>query len=412
MLVEIGGTVGDIESLPFLEAIRQFRQDVGRDNSLYIHLTLVPFIGAAGELKTKPTQHSVRDLRSIGIQPDILLCRTDRFLDPRHQAQDRAVLRRRRGSGHHRQGRLDDLRSAAGAGRRRPRPHRAQVPAPAADRAAHAGLGGSRQRASRTRSTRSRSTSSASTSATRIPTRASTRRSITAGFAHRVKVNIKWIEAEALEEPGGAALLDDADGILVPGGFGNRGTRGMMKAAQIARERGIPYFGICYGFQWATVEYARNVAGLADADSTECAPDTPTKVIYKLRDLLGVDDLGGTMRLGSYACELTPGSLAHARLRREPDSRAAPPPLRVQLPVRADARRARPAHLGPLARRQVRRDRRAARPSVVPRGAVPPRVQVEADAAASAVCQLRRGRRTSTRPRTTSATATESVASR
>jgi CTP synthase len=130
------------------------------------------------------------------------------------------------------------------------------------------------------------------------------------GFPHRLKVNLKWIEAESLEEPGGAALLDDADGILVPGGFGNRGTRGMMKAAEIARERRIPYFGICYGFQWATVEFARNVAGLTDADSTECTPDTPTKLIYKLRDLLGVDDLGGTMRLGEYSCQLTPGSLA------------------------------------------------------------------------------------------------------
>jgi len=125
-----------------------------------------------------------------------------------------------------------------------------------------------------------------------------------------VKVNIKWIEAEALEEANGIALLDHANGILVPGGFGNRGTRGMMKAAQVARERRVPYFGICYGFQWATVEYARNVAGLPDADSTECNPDTSTKVIYKLRDLLGIDELGGTMRLGSYACELTPGSLA------------------------------------------------------------------------------------------------------
>ncbi len=143
------------------------------------------------------------------------------------------------------------------------------------------------------------------------------------GFPHRVKVNIKWIEAEALEEPDGAALLDDADGILVPGGFGNRGTRGMMKAAQIARERGIPYFGICYGFQWATVEYARNVAGLADADSTECTPDTPTKVIYKLRDLLGVDDLGGTMRLGAYACELDAGLARAARLRRAARSTSA-----------------------------------------------------------------------------------------
>jgi CTP synthase len=131
------------------------------------------------------------------------------------------------------------------------------------------------------------------------------------GFAHRLKVNIRWIEAESLEHPAGSGLLQGAHGILVPGGFGNRGSRGMIKAAQVARERGIPYFGICYGFQWAAVEYARNVAGLADADSTECNPETPHKIIYKLRDLLGVDDLGGTMRLGSYACELAPGSLAH-----------------------------------------------------------------------------------------------------
>ena len=130
------------------------------------------------------------------------------------------------------------------------------------------------------------------------------------GFSNRLKENIQWVEAEALEAPDGPSLLDDADGILVPGGFGTRGTRGMMKAAEVARGRRIPYFGICYGFQWATVEYARNVCGLADADSTECTPDTATKVIYKLRDLLGVDDLGGTMRLGAYACELTPGSLA------------------------------------------------------------------------------------------------------
>ena len=132
-----------------------------------------------------------------------------------------------------------------------------------------------------------------------------------AGFAHRLDVRIRWIEAEALEAEGGHHLLDDADGILVPGGFGSRGSRGMMKAAQVARERGIPYFGICYGFQWAVVEYARHVCGFANADSTECAPDAPHKVIYKLRDLLGVDELGGTMRLGSYPCELAPGTRAH-----------------------------------------------------------------------------------------------------
>jgi CTP synthase len=309
VLVEIGGTVGDIESLPFLEAIRQFRQDVGRDNTLYIHLTLVPFIGTAGELKTKPTQHSVRDLRSIGIQPDILLCRTDRFLDSdlkrkialfcdvdeeavitakdvatiyevplvlAAEGLDRIVLKRLHlPQTERRMQAWEDLVS--------------RIKNPLDDITIHV-VG-------------------------KYVGYEDSYKSLNealyhGGFPHRVKVNIKWIEAEALEEPNGESLLDGADGVLVPGGFGDRGTRGMMKAAQIARERRIPYFGICYGFQWATVEYARNVAGLPDADSTECAPDTPTKLIYKLRDLLGVDDLGGTMRLGSYACELSPGSLA------------------------------------------------------------------------------------------------------
>jgi CTP synthase len=308
-LVEIGGTVGDIESLPFLEAIRQFRQDVGRDNSLYVHLTLVPFIGAAGELKTKPTQHSVRDLRSIGIQPDILLCRTDRFLDPdikrkialfcdvneeavitakdvstiyevplvlAAEGLDEIVLKYLHlpQSERHMQA-WEDLVSVI----KNPLDHLTVHVV-----GKYVGYEDSYKSLNEAL--------------------------YHGGFPHRLKVHIKWIEAEALEAPDGLSLLDESDGILVPGGFGDRGTRGMMQAAQIARERGIPYFGICYGFQWATVEYARNVAGLADADSTECTPETPTKLIYKLRDLLGVDELGGTMRLGSYACELTPGSLA------------------------------------------------------------------------------------------------------
>jgi len=130
------------------------------------------------------------------------------------------------------------------------------------------------------------------------------------GFAHRLKVRLNWVEAEALEREGGSALLDGADGILVPGGFGSRGTRGMMKAAEYAREHVVPFFGICYGFQWATVEFARNVCGLDGADSTEVDENAPHKVIYKLRDLLGVDDLGGTMRLGRYECELAKGSIA------------------------------------------------------------------------------------------------------
>jgi CTP synthase len=309
VLVEIGGTVGDIESLPFLEAIRQFRQDVGRDNTLYIHLTLVPFIGTAGELKTKPTQHSVRDLRSIGIQPDILLCRTDRFLDSEIKRKialfcdvdEEAVITAK------------DVATIyevplvlAAEGLDRIVLKRLHLPQTERRMQAWEDL------VSRIKNPLDEMTIHV---VGKYVGYEDSYKSLNealyhGGFPHRLKVNIKWIEAEALEEPDGPALLDGADGILVPGGFGDRGTRGMMKAAQIARERRIPYFGICYGFQWATVEFARNVAGLPDADSTECAPDTATKLIYKLRDLLGVDDLGGTMRLGSYACELTAGSLA------------------------------------------------------------------------------------------------------
>jgi CTP synthase len=309
VLVEIGGTVGDIESLPFLEAIRQFRQDVGRDNTLYIHLTLVPFIGAAGELKTKPTQHSVRDLRSIGIQPDILLCRTDRFIDPDIKRKialfcdvaEEAVITAK------------DVATIY------------EVPivlaAEGLDKIVlkYLHLPQTERRMQQWEDLVNRIKNPVDEITIHVVGKyvgyEDSYKSLNealyhGGFPHRLKVNIKWIEAESLEEPNGPALLDGADGILVPGGFGNRGTRGMMKAAEIARQRRIPYFGICYGFQWATVEYARNVAGLADADSTECNPETPTKVIYKLRDLLGVDDLGGTMRLGEYACQLTPGSLA------------------------------------------------------------------------------------------------------
>ena len=310
-LIEIGGTVGDIESLPFLEAIRQFRQDVGRENTLYIHLTLVPFIGAAGELKTKPTQHSVRDLRSIGIQPDILLCRTDRFLDPDLKRKialfcdvaEEAVIT------------AVDVASIY------------EVPivlgAEGLDRIVlknlHLPPSASNMKAWEQLVDRIKHPTDELTIHVvgKYVGYEDSYKSLNealyhGGFQHRLKVNIKWVEAEALEDANSEELLEGSHGILVPGGFGDRGTRGMMAAARYARERRIPFFGICYGFQWATVEYARNVSGLPDADSTECAPDTPTKVIYKLRDLLGVDDLGGTMRLGSYACELAPGSLARA----------------------------------------------------------------------------------------------------
>jgi CTP synthase len=309
LLVEIGGTVGDIESLPFLEAIRQFRQDVGRENTLYIHLTLVPYIASAGELKTKPTQHSVRDLRSIGIQPDVLLCRTDRELDPDMKRKialfcdvdEEAVIAARDVDSIYEvplnlasQG-LDDILL-----------RRLTLPATAA-------------RMDDWRDLLDRIHNPKDTVTIHFVGKyveyEDSYKSINealyhGGFRHRLRVNLKYVEAEALERPDGLRLLDDAHGVLVAPGFGDRGSRGMLAAAEFARTRRIPYFGICYGFQWAVVEFARNVAGLHGADSTEVTDNPEHKLIYKLRDLLGVDDMGGTMRLGSYACRLAPDSLA------------------------------------------------------------------------------------------------------
>jgi CTP synthase len=309
VLVEIGGTVGDIESMPFLEAIRQFRLDVGRENTLYIHLTLVPFIGTAGELKTKPTQHSVRDLRSIGIQPDVLLCRTDRFLDADIKRKialfcdvpEEAVITAKD---------VDTIYEVP-----------LVLKAEGLDQIVLKQLGlpltlartdAWEELVDRIKHPTDELTIHVVGKYTGYEDsyKSLNEALFHGGFAHRLKVRLNWVEAEALEREGGGALLDGADGILVPGGFGSRGTRGMMKAAEYAREHIVPFFGICYGFQWATVEFARNVCGLEGADSTEVDENAPHKVIYKLRDLLGVDDLGGTMRLGRYACELSPGSIA------------------------------------------------------------------------------------------------------
>ncbi len=309
VLVEIGGTVGDIESQPFLEAVRQFRQEVGRENTLYIHLTLVPFIGTAGELKTKPTQHSVRDLRSIGIQPDLLLCRTDRFLPKEIRkkialfcdVREEAVITAK------------DVPSIyevplvlAGEGLDRIVLDNLNLPQ------THARMDDWQNLIDRIRQPLDELTIHV---VGKYVGYEDSYKSLTealyhGGFHNQVKINIKWIEAEALESDEADQQLHNAHGILVPGGFGPRGSRGMMCAATIARKRRIPYFGICYGFQWAAVEYARNLCGLTEADSTECVPDAPHKIIYKLRDLLGVEELGGTMRLGQYPCELSPGSLA------------------------------------------------------------------------------------------------------
>jgi CTP synthase len=312
LLVEIGGTVGDIESLPFLEAIRQFRQDVGRDNTLYIHLTLVPYIATAGELKTKPTQHSVRDLRSIGIAPDILLCRSEQPLEQDIKRKiahftdvdEEAVIT------------AMDVKSVyevplyyMNEGLDVLLLKRLNLPVTTAHLEQWQAL------VDRIRNPKDTVTIHF---VGKYVEHKDAYKSIIeslhhGGFQHQLKVDLRFVEAEALEERGGEKLLQGSMGIVVGPGFGNRGSRGMMKAAEFARTTGTPYFGICYGFQWAVVEFARGVAGLASADSTEVTEDAEHKVIYKLRDLLGVDDLGGTMRLGSYDCKLTPGSLA-ARL--------------------------------------------------------------------------------------------------
>jgi CTP synthase len=309
LLVEIGGTVGDIESLPFLEAIRQFRQDVGRENALFVHLTLVPYIASAHELKTKPTQHSVRDLRSIGIQPDVLLCRTDRPLEQDMKGKialfcdvdEEAVITARDVSSIY-----EVPLSLAGEGLDRIVLERLHLPQSEARMQPWQDL------VSRIKQPDDEVVLHF---VGKYVEYEDSYKSINealyhGGFKHRVKVTLKFVEAEALEQADGMRLLDGAVGILVAPGFGDRGSRGMMAAAEFARTHKIPYFGICYGFQWAVVEFARNVAGLSEADSTEVVEDTPHKIIYKLRDLLGVDDMGGTMRLGSYACRLSPDSLA------------------------------------------------------------------------------------------------------
>jgi CTP synthase len=311
-IVEIGGTVGDIESLPFMEAIRQMRQELGRDHTLFMHVTLVPFIAAAQELKTKPTQHSVKELLSIGIQPDILLCRTDRFLSKEikskialfcnveeeavitakdvasiyevplvfsHEGVDSLVLRYLRLEARDR-----DLKNWEEIVHRVYNP-KAEVTI---------GIVGKYVEYE--------------------DSYKSLKEALVHGaLAHNLKLNLNWIEAEGLENGDRTyeEQLADYDGLLVPGGFGKRGIEGMLIAIRYARENNVPYFGICLGMQTACIEFARNVCGLADANSSEFDPATPHRVIYKLRELRGVEELGGTMRLGAWPCKIEPGTLAH-----------------------------------------------------------------------------------------------------
>jgi CTP synthase len=311
VIVEIGGTVGDIESLPFLEAIRQMRLELGAENTLFVHVTLVPYIAAAGELKTKPTQHSVKEMLGIGIQPDVLLCRSDRHISSDLKKKialfcniaEACVIS------------MEDVKtiyevpvelSREGLDaqilrllRLEERPANMQPWLDMLDHLQHPkgevriGIVGKYvQLEDAYKSLREAL--------------------LHGGIAHNHRTVVEWIESEEIDSPETAEKrLRGYDGILVPGGFGKRGIQGMVHTIQYAREHKIPFFGICLGMQCATIEYARDKAGMSDADSTEFNPQTPHRVIYKLRELLGVEEMGGTMRLGAWACKLEPGSFAY-----------------------------------------------------------------------------------------------------
>jgi CTP synthase len=310
VIVEIGGTVGDIESLPFLEAIRQMANEVGRHNSIFVHLTLVPFIAASGELKTKPTQHSVKELLAIGIQPDILVCRCDRDVPRDMKAKislfcnvsEEAVIT------------APDVKSVYEIPLIFNREGLDQIIVDLL----RLPLGDTDLRRWTTLVNRIYSAREAVTIGIvgkYVELEDSYKSLIEAlthgGFAHGLRVNFRWIESEELMgDERWEDRLREVDAILVPGGFGKRGISGMIRAISYARREKKPFFGICLGMQCAAIEFARNVCGIEDADSTEFAPDSPNPVIFKLRDLLGVENLGGTMRLGAYPCDLKPGSLA------------------------------------------------------------------------------------------------------
>jgi len=315
VLVEIGGTVGDIESLPFLEAIRQLGNELPRRHALYIHLTLLPFIPSAGELKTKPTQHSVAELRSIGIQPDILLCRTDRPI-PKEERRKLALFCNVRETAVIEARDVDNIYAV---------PEAYSAEGLDTEMLAAFGLTPPEAHLERWRiiNERIHNPEGAVTIAVvgKYTGLKDAYKSLIealshGGIANKVKVNLDWIESEVFENKDPAPFLEHVDGILVPGGFGQRGAEGKILAAQFARERRVPYFGICFGMQMAVVEAARNLVGIETANSTEFGP-TPDPVVGLMTEWLrgnalekrnAGSDLGGTMRLGAYPARLSPGS--------------------------------------------------------------------------------------------------------
>jgi CTP synthase len=321
VIVEIGGTVGDIESLPFLEAIRQFRTDVGKENALYIHLTLVPYIGTAGEVKTKPTQHSVKELRSIGIQPDILLCRTNKYLPQEIKAKIALFCNVT----------VDEVITAKDVECIYEVPlvfHRERLDQKIVEklniwtRAPHLD--------NWERIVKSLKDPKSSVTIAIVGKYVDLTESYKSlnealrhgGIPNDCRVNLEFIDSEKIDENNCKMIVEDVDGILVPGGFGSRGIEGKICTAKYAREEKIPYFGICLGMQIAVIEFARNLVGLKNAHSQEFDKNTPFPVIYLMtewyddktetlqkRDI--TSDKGGTMRLGAYPCDIKKDSLAH-----------------------------------------------------------------------------------------------------
>ncbi|RCW77458.1 CTP synthase [Saliterribacillus persicus] len=311
VITEIGGTVGDIESLPFIEAIRQIKSDIGRENVMYIHCTLVPYIKAAGEMKTKPTQHSVKELRSLGIQPDVIVLRTEMSIS--QEMKEKIAL-------------FCDINE------------KAVIESGDADTLYHVPLAMQEQKLDQLTCdhfgldcapadmTEWNELVDRVLNLTKTTTIALVGKYVElpdayisvvealkhAGYYYDTDVTVKWINAEGMTQANSAELLKDADGILVPGGFGDRGIEGKIEAIRYARENKVPFLGICLGMQLATVEFARNVVGLANAHSAEIDPNTPYPIIDLLPEQKDISDLGGTLRLGIYPCRLKDGTKTKA----------------------------------------------------------------------------------------------------